>query len=133
MGVNWQLLIAVAIALFAAVSGWPITVLVLRISSRRTGPDKAVRPSSARDARPRNRDAGLRGGLWIGLVERFACALAIMLGQPALVAVVVAVKGLGRFKELTTPQASERFVLGTLVSITWACLLGAIWLAVTSV
>lgn len=61
---------------------------------------------------------------WIGLVERFACTLAIVFGQVTLIAVVVAVKGLGRFKELTTPKTCGRLVLGTLVSLTWACILG---------
>ena len=42
-----------------------------------------------------------------------------------LVAVVVAVKGLGRYPELREhPAASERFVVGTLASLTWAAAVG---------
>ena len=75
-------------------------------------------------AGPRNVERCSHKRSWIGLVERFACTLAIIFGQVTLIAVVVAVKGLGRFKELTTPKTCGRFVLGTLVSLTWACTLG---------
>ena len=45
----------------------------------------------------------------------------MLLGQPAGVAIVVAVKGLGRYPELKeNPGASERFVIGTLASLIWA-------------
>ena len=41
------------------------------------------------------------------------------------VAVVVAVKGLGRYPELRSyPAGSERFVVGTLASLTWAAGVG---------
>ncbi len=52
------------------------------------------------------------------------------MGQVSLIAVIVAVKGLGRFKELGTPEASEKFVLGTLVSMTWAVLVAIVARAV---
>lgn len=44
--------------------------------------------------------AVLRGGLVIGLLERLATAGCVLLGQPEGIAVVVAVKGLGRYPEL---------------------------------
>lgn len=69
---------------------------------------------------------GLRGGLWIGLLERFAATGAVLLGEYTILAAIVAVKGLGRFRELSTPAASERFVVGTLASLTWSVLLGVI-------
>lgn len=67
----------------------------------------------------------LRGGTWIGLLERLAVTGSLMIGQPEVVAVVVAVKGLGRYPELRqNPGASERFVIGTLASLVWAAALG---------
>ena len=39
---------------------------------------------------------------------------------------VVAVKGIGRFSELATPEARERFIVGTLASLVWACVVGAL-------
>jgi hypothetical protein len=42
---------------------------------------------------------------------------------------IIAIKGLGRFSELSTSEARERFIIGTLVSMIWAVLCGAlIWL-----
>lgn len=42
----------------------------------------------------------LRGGLVIGVLERLAVAGCVLLGHPEGVAVVVAVKGLGRYPEI---------------------------------
>lgn len=69
---------------------------------------------------PRARSA-LRGGTWIGVLERAAIAGAILAGYPTAVAFVIAVKGLGRYPEIREhPEASERFVIGTLASMIWA-------------
>ena len=49
---------------------------------------------------------------------------------PEGIAVVVAVKGLGRYPELArNPEVSERFVIGSLASLVWAVGLGAAGLA----
>ena len=67
----------------------------------------------------------LRGGLWVGLLERVAITGAIMAGRPELIAVVVAVKGLGRYPELQRAGgASERFIVGTLASFIVAVTIG---------
>ena len=69
--------------------------------------------------------AALRGGAWIGLLERLATTGALLYGEPSAIAVVVAVKGLGRYPELREhPAASERFVIGSLASLTWAAGIG---------
>jgi hypothetical protein len=62
----------------------------------------------------------LRGGITIGYLERFALIGSVLAGQAAAVAVIVAVKGLGRFSELENEQARERFIIGTLASLIWA-------------
>lgn len=63
----------------------------------------------------------LRGGTWIGFLERFAITGALIAGQASLIAVVVAIKGLGRWPELfNNPGTTERFIIGTLASMTWA-------------
>ena len=60
----------------------------------------------------------LRGGALIGVFERAAITATLLAGWPEGLAVVLAVKGLGRFPELKGNQgASERFILGTLVSV----------------
>jgi hypothetical protein len=56
--------------------------------------------------------------------------LGILAGFPGAVAIVVALKGVGRFTELATPAARERFIVGT-TSLLWACAVaGVVWLAV---
>lgn len=62
----------------------------------------------------------LRGGAWIGVLERAALTGTLLAGWPEGMAVVLAVKGLGRFDELRTPAAAERFIVGTLASALWA-------------
>lgn len=84
----------------------------------------------------RTGDAGLRrGGMWIGVLERLAVTAAILAGFPEAIAVVIAVKGLGRYPELRAGDGddhsvtAETFIIGTLASYVWAALwaLLALW------
>src|SRR5439155_1161950 len=54
------------------------------------------------------------------LLERAAVAGTLLAGWPEGLAVLVAVKGLGRYAELKAPAAAERFIIGTLASTLWA-------------
>ncbi len=109
--------------------GWPLTRGVLRLASRssdagdrgaeRAGATVSDGPDGAR-AR-----ASLRGGAWIGILERAAITASVLTGFPTAIAFVIAVKGLGRYPELKeNPGASERFVIGTLASMLWAAAVG---------
>lgn len=65
----------------------------------------------------------LRGGAWIGALERIAICVAVFGGSAEGVAVILAVKTLGRYPELRTRNdsgAAEQFIIGTLVSALWA-------------
>lgn len=80
---------------------------------------------------PGTQTAGLlRGGAWVGVLERLAIAGAVMAGYPEALAVVIAIKGLGRYPELrgTEPdlrgETAERFIIGTLASYVWAAAWG---------
>ncbi|UYM05829.1 hypothetical protein [Solicola gregarius] len=67
----------------------------------------------------------LRGGAWIGALERFSVFLTLAARWPEGIAVVLAVKGLGRYAELRSHAgtgAAERFIIGSLVSLAWAAL-----------
>jgi hypothetical protein len=67
----------------------------------------------------------LRGGAWISILERLAVFAALVARWPEGIAIVLAVKGLGRYPELRSgrnPGLAERFIIGTLVSVLWAAL-----------
>lgn len=68
----------------------------------------------------------LRGGTTIGYLERLSVVIALIAGYPEAIAIVVAVKGVGRFSELAAAEARERFIIGTLSSLLWACIVGAL-------
>lgn len=63
----------------------------------------------------------LRGGAWIGVLERIAVSTTLLMSWPGGLAIILAVKGLGRYSELGKSGAAERFILGTFASQLWAC------------
>ncbi|MGO1396815.1 MAG: hypothetical protein ACTHVY_00930 [Brevibacterium yomogidense] len=145
---------ALGVGIVAALLGWPLTRLVLRVAGGRdraraahaeadVAEDCAVaeeavaedvetvgRPTVADEVEPAadvDDDGLLRGGLWIGLLERGFVAGGIALGEPSILAVVVAIKGLGRVPELLrSPTAGERFIIGSLASLGVALAIGVI-------
>jgi hypothetical protein len=94
----------------AVAAGGPVTTAVLRAAD----PDSVGVAGGAQDP-----DV-LRGGAWIGVLERAAVAAALLAGSAEALVVVTAVKGLGRYAELRAPAAAERFIIGTLASALWA-------------
>ena len=72
----------------------------------------------------------LRGGAWIGILERVLITGGIIVGLPEVIAVVIAVKGLGRYPELRETDnelrggVAERFIIGTLTSFLVAAAVG---------
>jgi hypothetical protein len=65
----------------------------------------------------------LRGGAWIGALERLAVFVTLIAGWGPGLAIVLAVKGLGRYPELRSQEdtgAAERFIIGTFSSVLWA-------------
>jgi hypothetical protein len=67
----------------------------------------------------------LRGGAWVGYLERAAISATLLAGWPEGMALVLAVKGVGRYPELRGTEsvqshAPETFIIGTLASVLWA-------------
>jgi hypothetical protein len=126
----WVVL-ALVIAALGVVAGSPLTVLVLQ----RTAPVRNDRAAVAGgividDETTEQPREVLRGGAVIGYLERLAIVVTIIVGHPEAIAVIIAIKGLGRFSELVAPEVRERFIIGTLVSFSWAAACGGIiWLA----
>ena len=140
---GWLVALVAVIAITgSALGGWPLTAGVLRLAARSgdagtvgaTGsnvPGEPGEPAGGDGPTGPAAQAVLRGGTWIGLLERTAVTAALLLGYPPAVAIVVAVKGLGRYPELREhPGSSERFVIGTLTSLIWAAGIGVLGHAV---
>jgi hypothetical protein len=62
----------------------------------------------------------LPGSAWIGVAERFAFTLALIIGATEIAAVVLAAKALGVYATRKDNVTAAVRVLGTLVSIGWA-------------
>lgn len=127
-----SVLVVLAALAASAGLGAPLVGWVLDRARRKDAPPPADPADPGADPRPEKAPEDvLRGGTWIGVLERLAVTGAVLIGYPAAIAVVIAVKGLGRFPELASAHgASERFIIGTLASLMWACTLGlgALWL-----
>ncbi|MBK4347641.1 hypothetical protein [Lacisediminihabitans changchengi] len=111
-------------AALGVIGGNPITVAVLEYADSRAGGEKVTLGSNGGilesvAGRSEQREV-LRGGTTIGYLERIVVIAAIATAHWEIVAVLVAIKGLGRFRELDSPQTRERFIIGTLVSMVWA-------------
>ncbi|MGC5627853.1 hypothetical protein ACPYO6_06340 [Georgenia sp. Z1344] len=153
LGLLTSLFVVVA-ALLAAVTGSPVVARLLRRftvagASGDDAPELITHP------------VGLdRGGQWIGYLERAAIAGGLVTGFPEVVAVVLALKGLGRYPELRADHGAgsrdddtaivlqpdderrvpprvvaagltaERFIIGTLASYLWAASWGLLGRAV---
>lgn len=136
---------AVAGVLVAVTAGSHVVRAVFRLTRGELMPARAA-PRPAPRSRAPTSQAGsqppldleaagsvLRGGAWIGYLERTAAAATLLAGFPGGLALVLAVKGVGRYPELrdaagaaTDPasgpasDAPEEFIIGSLVSLLWA-------------
>lgn len=109
----WRWVAGVLGVAVSLLGGGALTTIILAIASSATGTTARVQ-----------RDV-LRGGAWIGALERLAVLGTLVAGWPEGLAVIVAIKGLARYPELRTAStagggASERFIIGTLASLGWA-------------
>lgn len=97
--------------------------------------DQAARQASEDDVRETRERLGLvaaqkelPGGRWVGILERIAIYACIVSGFASGMAIVLAVKGLGRYADLKTTSESgtsrkgELFIIGTFASVLWAAM-----------
>lgn len=102
------------------VAGSPVVRAVLTLADRRRDaePASATEPEGATSA---DAAAVLRGGATIGYLERAAVVAAVLLARWEILAVLVAIKSVGRFRDLDAGHhVTERFIIGTLASLLWA-------------
>jgi hypothetical protein len=79
----------------------------------------------------------LRGGAWVGYLERAAISATLLAGWPEGMALVLAVKGVGRYPELRGPEsvqshAPETFIIGTLASVLRAAACAGVAVLITT-
>ena len=120
MSAEVAVVLAVALlGILAVGAGGLVTTAVFRTVDQR---DDAARGNGSDSVEAASEI--LRGGAWIGMLERAAVYAAIVAGWPEGIAIVLAVKSLARYPELQAGAASaaaERFIIGTFVSTLFAC------------
>jgi len=114
----WRWVAALLAAAVVVLGGGAVTTCILGLASAATSTTARVQ-----------RDV-LRGGAWIGALERLALLGSLLAGWPEGLAAIIAVKGLARYPELRTLSgadtgAGERFIIGTFASLGWAA--GCAW------
>jgi hypothetical protein len=136
---GWQRAAAAVLGVLVAVTaGSHVVRAVFRLTRREVRPARpgAAPPTSAPGGPPpgelpldfESPVSVLRGGAWIGYLERGAVAATLLASFPEGLALVLAVKGVGRYPELRDAgsggragaDAPEEFIIGTLASLLWA-------------
>ncbi len=132
---GWQRAAAAVLGVLVAVTaGSHVVRAVFRLTRREF---RLVRAGAAATPPPSSDGAELeleapgsvlRGGAWIGYLERGAVSATLLAAFPEGLALVLAVKGVGRYPELRDAgrdggrgaDAPEEFIIGTLASLLWA-------------
>lgn len=127
-----SVVLGLAVLALSVLGGGPAVLFVLAIASKGTVREGhhggiVVEHAGREHSGDLVRGEVLRGGTVIGIFERIATTGSIMAGFPEAIAVVVAVKSVGRFTELDVAEARERFIIGTLVSLVWAAACGGLF------
>lgn len=127
---GWRLAAAVVLGVVVATTGGSLVVrAVFRLMRREflparagrvTAPSAEAAPDALAEETFSEPGTVLRGGAWIGCLERAAVAATLLAGWPEGIALVLAVKGVGRYAELRETNAPEAFIIGTLTSLLWA-------------
>jgi len=112
-----KILVVVVIAVATVWGGSPLVRLLFRLadrSERTAAIEEPAQPGAIQAAASQ-----LRGGFWIGLLERLAIFATIMAGYGGGLVVILGVKSLARYPELRAEEhrgAAERFIIGTFAS-----------------
>lgn len=107
--------VVIVLGLVVVLLGGRLVDVVFRLADR-----AAAAPGPQEDSPQVTAAASqLRGGAWIGRLERLAVFASLMAGYPEGMTLALALKGLARYPELkaTHTGAAERFIIGTFVSV----------------
>lgn len=90
---------------------------------------RILRPEDAEAVRAFRERGLVRGGKAIGWLERFLTVTFLLLDAPTAVGLVLAAKGIiryGEIRELREQKVAEYVLVGTMLSLSWAVLVGAL-------
>lgn len=99
--------------LLLTIGGNEVCRLVLRISATKTPPEEGEKIS-------------LRAGRTIGVLERILILIGLIASSWEILAAVVALKTVARYKDLDDRNNAEYFLIGSLASILWAAAVTAL-------
>lgn len=111
------------LALLTLLLCWPGGTLFCRAVLRWAG------LTAARGAEAAGKE--LRIGRWIGYLERTLILIGVIWHAWEIIAVVVALKTVARYKELDKKINAEYFLVGSLASLLWGFVAALPWLFVT--
>lgn len=111
----------------AAIVGWTLLVINVPVAMRLIS---RLLPAEPKSKKPAGGVDPERMGATIGVLERVLIVALLPGGGPAAVGFVMTAKTLARFKELDKKRFAERYLLGTMASVTVALIssLAAQWL-----
>lgn len=117
--------IVLVLAAAAVLLGGRVVTRVFRFAERTRAAELPAsdEPGSTEAIAPLTHAAAyLRGGEWIGYLERLAAFGTLLTGFPEGVAVAMVVKSFARYPEIkaSSTGAAERFIIGTFVSVLFA-------------
>jgi hypothetical protein len=81
-----------------------------------------------KDAMAATPEEAYSAGRIIGWLERLILAIGIIAHSWEVLAGIIALKSVARFKELDTKLPAEYFLVGSLFSVLWAMLITGVWL-----
>ncbi len=116
--------------LIVAVFGWVIKVILQFMKV--TPPEESIKFKTVIKrggvSVEKIEERGIKGGgFLIGLFERILIFSFVLTNQYAAISIIFAAKSLARFKELDNRNIAEYYLLGTFISITFAVVLGIIF------
>lgn len=133
----WLLIAKVAIVAVlgaaAVLWGGNVVTRVFRLAERTRATEVPEEPEHPEViARLTHAATFLRGGEWIGYLERLTVFGTVLAGFPEGIAVAMVVKSFARYPEIkaSSTGAAERFIIGTFVSVLYGCACAgvAMWL-----
>ena len=120
-----KVLVVLIVGIATVLVGSPLVKLLFRLVDRTEGrraldaPPEGPVPAVPAIGSIQAAESQLRGGYWIGVLERAAIFAAILTGYGSGLAVILGVKSLARYPELRAEEnrgAAERFIIGTFAS-----------------